>query len=56
MAFGDQLNDIEMLNQAYYSFAVANAREEVRRLPGSRRTAMCGAESQDTERAAVRGV
>ena len=29
MAFGDQLNDIEMLNQAYYSFAVANAREEV---------------------------
>ena len=31
MAFGDQLNDIEMLNQAYYSFAVANAREEVRR-------------------------
>lgn len=31
MAFGDQLNDIEMLEQAYYSFAVANAREEVRR-------------------------
>lgn len=31
MAFGDQLNDIEMLNQAYYSFAVANAREEVKR-------------------------
>ena len=31
MAFGDQLNDIEMLNQAYYSCAVANAREEVRR-------------------------
>lgn len=31
MAFGDQLNDIEMLKQAYYSFAVANAREEVRR-------------------------
>lgn len=30
MAFGDQLNDIEMLNQAYYSFAVANAREEVK--------------------------
>ena len=22
MVFGDQLNDIEMLNQAYYSFAV----------------------------------
>lgn len=31
MAFGDQLNDIEMLEQAYYSFAVANAREEVRK-------------------------
>ena len=30
--FGDQLNDIEMLQQAYYSFAVANAREEVRKL------------------------
>ena len=26
-----QLPDIEMLNQAYYSFAVANAREEVRK-------------------------
>ena len=25
MAFGDQLNDIEMLEQAYYSFAVGNA-------------------------------
>lgn len=30
MAFGDQLNDIEMLNHAYYSFAVANARPEVK--------------------------
>lgn len=30
MAFGDQLNDIEMLNQAYYSFAVGNARSEVK--------------------------
>ena len=30
-AFGDQLNDLEMLERAYYSFAVANAREEVRR-------------------------
>lgn len=30
MAFGDQLNDIEMLQQAYYSFAVGNAREEVK--------------------------
>lgn len=30
MAFGDQLNDIEMLSQAYYSFAVGNARKEVK--------------------------
>ena len=31
MVFGDQLNDMEMMKQAYYSFAVAGAREEVRR-------------------------
>lgn len=31
MAFGDQMNDIEMLGQAYYSFAVGNAREEVKK-------------------------
>ncbi|MEG0214714.1 MAG: HAD hydrolase family protein, partial [Hungatella sp.] len=30
LVFGDQLNDIEMLQQAYYSFAVGNAREEVK--------------------------
>lgn len=30
MAFGDQMNDVEMLRQAYYSFAVGNAREEVK--------------------------
>lgn len=30
MIFGDQLNDIEMLRRAYYSFAVGNAREEVK--------------------------
>lgn len=30
MAFGDQLNDIEMLKQAYYSFAIGNARPEVK--------------------------
>ena len=30
MAFGDQLNDIEMLKRAYYSFAVGNARDEVK--------------------------
>ena len=31
MAFGDQLNEVEMLKQAYYSFAVANARDEVKK-------------------------
>lgn len=31
MAFGDQLNDIEMMDRAYYSFAVANARDEVKK-------------------------
>lgn len=30
MVFGDQLNDIEMLKQAYYSFAIGNARPEVK--------------------------
>lgn len=30
MVFGDQLNDIEMIQRAYYSFAVGNARPEVR--------------------------
>lgn len=30
MAFGDQMNDIEMLQQAYYSFAIGNARPEVK--------------------------
>ena len=30
MVFGDQLNDIEMIRQAYYSFAVGNARPEVK--------------------------
>lgn len=30
MVFGDQLNDIEMLKQGYYSFAVGNARPEVK--------------------------
>ena len=28
MAFGDQQNDIEMLKQAYHSYAVANALPE----------------------------
>ena len=31
MAFGDQLNDLDMLEQAYYSYAVGNAREEVKK-------------------------
>lgn len=31
MAFGDQHNDIEMLNQAYYSFAIGNAKDEVKK-------------------------
>ena len=31
MAFGDQLNDMEMLEQAYYSYAVGNARPEVKK-------------------------
>lgn len=31
MAFGDQFNDIEMINSAYYSFAVGNARDEVKK-------------------------
>ena len=30
IAFGDGFNDIEMLEQAYYSFAVGNARPEVK--------------------------
>ena len=31
MAFGDQMNDMEMFERAYYSFAVANARDEVKK-------------------------
>jgi len=31
MVFGDQLNDVEMLQKAYYSFAVGNARAEVKK-------------------------
>ncbi len=30
IAFGDQLNDMEMLKQSYYSFAIGNARPEVK--------------------------
>lgn len=32
MAFGDQQNDIEMLKQAYYSYAVGNAIDEVKQV------------------------
>lgn len=32
MVFGDQMNDVELLQQAYYSFAIGNAREEVKKL------------------------
>lgn len=31
MVFGDNLNDIEMLQEAYYSVAIGNAREEVKK-------------------------
>lgn len=31
IAFGDQLNDIEMLQSVYYSFAIGNARPEVKK-------------------------
>lgn len=34
MVFGDNLNDIEMLQQADYSFAMGNAREEVKEAAG----------------------
>ena len=30
MVFGDQLNDLSMLRQAVYSYAVGSAREEVK--------------------------
>ena len=30
MAFGDYYNDIEMLDRAYYSYAVENAEAEVK--------------------------
>lgn len=32
MAFGDQMNDIEMLESVYYSFAIGNARPEVKKV------------------------
>lgn len=32
IAFGDQMNDIEMLEAVYYSFAIGNARPEVKKV------------------------
>lgn len=40
MVFGDQLNDMEMLKQAYYSYAIGNAREEVKKQRDSRQIQM----------------
>lgn len=31
MSFGDYLNDVDMLNNSYYSFAMANSHEEVKK-------------------------
>ncbi len=43
MVFGDQLNDIEMMKQANYSFAVETAREETKRAA----SAICGSYKTD---------
>lgn len=43
MVFGDQLNDIEMMKQAKYSFAVATAREETKQAA----SAICGSYKED---------
>ena len=32
MAFGDYLNDLEMLKNSYYSFAMENAVDEIKRV------------------------
>ena len=32
MAFGDYLNDVEMLNNSYYSFAMSNAHESIKKV------------------------
>ena len=32
MAFGDQMNDFDMLNSAYYSYAMDNAIDEVKQI------------------------
>ncbi len=31
MAFGDNLNDMELLGRAKYSYAIGNAREEIKK-------------------------
>lgn len=43
MVFGDQLNDIEMMHQAKYSFAVESAREETKRAASE----ICGSYKND---------
>uniref|UniRef100_UPI00366F4FB0 HAD hydrolase family protein n=1 Tax=Ruminococcus bicirculans (ex Wegman et al. 2014) TaxID=1160721 RepID=UPI00366F4FB0 len=32
MAFGDYLNDVDMLNNSYYSFAMSNAHESIKKV------------------------
>lgn len=32
MAFGDQMNDFEMLSEAYYSYAMDNAVEKIKQI------------------------
>ena len=31
MVFGDHMNDLEMMNSAYYSYAMENAKEDVKK-------------------------
>lgn len=31
-AFGDYLNDVDMLNNSYYSFAMSNAHESIKKV------------------------
>ena len=55
MRFGDQLNDIEMLGRAYYSFAIGNARPEVKEADQiSGRYQCAGRRAEDPEAAGIR--
>jgi HAD superfamily hydrolase (TIGR01484 family) len=40
MAFGDYLNDLEMMQQAHYSFAMENAHPDIKKQPALWRKAM----------------